>query len=43
MVIYALVVLGLFWATNSVAATEDALRKLSADGYRFVTVPELVA
>jgi len=26
----------------SVAATEDALRELTAEGYRFVTVPELV-
>jgi peptidoglycan/xylan/chitin deacetylase (PgdA/CDA1 family) len=28
--------------SNSVAATEDALRKLSDQGYEFVTVPELV-
>ena len=27
----------------SVAATDEILRRLTAEGYRFVTVPELVA
>ena len=29
--------------SDSVAASEEALRKLCADGYAFVTIPELVA
>ena len=28
--------------SRSVAATEDTLRKYSAEGYEFVTIPELV-
>ena len=28
--------------TDSVAATEDTLRKYTAEGFEFVTVPELV-
>jgi peptidoglycan/xylan/chitin deacetylase (PgdA/CDA1 family) len=29
--------------SDSVAATEETLRKLRAEGYQFVTIPELVA